>query len=66
MKKLIKNVQEHYKLLIGVFIVGLLFGWIFFHSSGNKTNTAQDLSEHEIHSAEAENQIWTCSMHPRC
>lgn len=65
MKKLIKNSKEHYKLLIGVFIVGLLFGWIFFHSSGNKTNTAQELSEHESHSAEVENQIWTCSMHPQ-
>ena len=65
MKKLIKNIKEHYKLLIGAFIVGLLFGWIFFHSSGNKTNTAQELIEHESHSAEAENQIWTCSMHPQ-
>ncbi len=65
MKKLIKNSKEHYKLLIGAFIVGLLFGWIFFHSSGNKTNTAQELIEHESHSAEAENQIWTCSMHPQ-
>lgn len=65
MKKLIKNIKEHYKLLIGVFIVGLLFGWIFFHSSGSKTNTAQELIEHESHSAEAENQIWTCSMHPQ-
>ena len=65
MKKLIQNIKEHYKLLIGVFIVGLLFGWIFFHSSGGTTNTTQELSEHESHDTESENQIWTCSMHPQ-
>ena len=65
MKKSLQNIKEHYKLFLGVFIVGLLFGWIFFHSSGKMTNTTQDLGEHESHTAETENQIWTCSMHPQ-
>ena len=65
MKKLLQDIKEHYKLLIGVFIVGLLFGWIFFHSPGKMTNTTQELSEHDSHSTESENQIWTCSMHPQ-
>ncbi len=65
MKKLIKNIKEHYKLLIGVFIVGLLFGWIFFHSSGKTIQTSQELSGVENQNTESANQIWTCSMHPQ-
>ncbi len=65
MKKLIIKIKENYKLIIGAFIVGLLFGWIFFHSSGEGTNTNQELNGHEIHTAESVNQIWTCSMHPQ-
>ncbi len=65
MNKQVQNIKEHYKLLIGVFIVGLLFGWIFFHSSGVTTKTTQEISGHESHDIESENQIWTCSMHPQ-
>ena len=65
MKKLMQNIKDHYKLLIGVFIVGLLFGWIFFHSSGKVTETSRELSGDEHQHAETENQIWTCSMHPQ-
>ena len=65
MKKIIQNIKNNYKLVIGVFIVGLLFGWVFFHSSGKMTAPTQELSEHEDHAAEEENQIWTCSMHPQ-
>ncbi len=65
MKKVIKNIKEHYKLLMGVFIVGLLFGWIFFHSSGITTHTSQELSGDESQNTESANQIWTCSMHPQ-
>lgn len=64
-KKLLQNIKEHYKLLIGVFIVGLLFGWIFFHSSGKMTNPAQEFSGDESQKTESANQIWTCSMHPQ-
>ncbi|MGV8962614.1 MAG: efflux RND transporter periplasmic adaptor subunit [Candidatus Saccharimonadaceae bacterium] len=45
-----------------VFVVGLLLGWLIFGgASGNKQ--AQDEEKH-LH-AEAEGQIWTCSMHPQ-
>jgi Cu(I)/Ag(I) efflux system membrane fusion protein len=65
MKKIIQNIKDHYKLLIGVFIVGLLFGWIFFHSSGKVTDTSRESSGDEHQHAETENQVWTCSMHPQ-
>lgn len=65
MKKLMQNVKDHYKLLIGVFVVGLLFGWIFFHSSGKKTSAAQGPSGDKIQGAESATEIWTCSMHPQ-
>lgn len=31
MKNKILKIKDNYQLVIGVFIVGLLFGWIFFH-----------------------------------
>jgi Cu(I)/Ag(I) efflux system membrane fusion protein len=65
MKKIILKIKENYKLVIGVFIIGLLFGWIFFHSSGARTNTTQELGGEHTHDTEAANQIWTCSMHPQ-
>jgi Cu(I)/Ag(I) efflux system membrane fusion protein len=46
--------------LIGITLVaGLFFGWLFFHSSGNEST-----HNHEEHT-EAEETIWTCSMHPQ-
>lgn len=66
MKNIIQKIKENYKLVIGVFIVGLLFGWIFFHSSGEATNVGQELNGHEGHDHEAEAPtVWTCSMHPQ-
>ena len=66
MKNIFLKIKENYKLIIGVFAVGLLMGWIIFHSSGEATNTAQDLNEHAGHEQEsAEPTIWTCSMHPQ-
>ena len=64
MKNIINKVKENYKLMIGVFIVGLLFGWIFFHTQGDVSKTSQELNGHEGHIDEIENQVWTCSMHP--
>lgn len=64
MKNLIIKIKENYKLVIGVFIVGLLFGWIFFYPSGVSTE-GQEANGHEGHTTEVENQIWTCSMHPQ-
>lgn len=40
-------------------VIGLFFGWLFFHSS----TTAEDKQNH---SADEHNtEIWTCSMHPQ-
>lgn len=41
-----------------VLIVGLFFGWLFFHSS-TKTEAKNEHAEHD------KNTIWTCSMHPQ-
>jgi Cu(I)/Ag(I) efflux system membrane fusion protein len=66
MKNIIQNIKENYKLVLGVFVVGLLFGWIFFHSSGEAINTATEMAGHEGHDHEsAEPTTWTCSMHPQ-
>lgn len=52
-----KNVR-----LVSIFIVGLLLGWLIFGgASGNKQANGE---EEHIH-AEAEDQVWTCSMHPQ-
>lgn len=60
MKNILNKIKENYKLIIGVFITGLLFGYLFFHSSNEGLSTG-----HEDHKTEIENQIWTCSMHPQ-
>lgn len=47
----------------GLFVIaGLLIGWLLFHSSGPKGNS----STAEVHEhSEAEQTVWTCSMHPQ-
>ena len=43
----------------GILLIGLLLGWILF--GGN--NTSNEIHEHTTE--QAENTIWTCSMHPQ-
>jgi membrane fusion protein, copper/silver efflux system len=43
----------------GLFFIGILFGWLFFHSSGKIENKFE--SSPEVGKA----SIWTCSMHPQ-
>ena len=43
-------------------VAGLIFGWLFFHSSGN--NIANEGHNHELEAGQ-EKTIWTCSMHPQ-
>ncbi|MDD3187840.1 MAG: efflux RND transporter periplasmic adaptor subunit, partial [Bacilli bacterium] len=58
-KNIHKNKNVRFAL---IFVVGLLLGWLIFgNSSGNKLAHSE---EEHIH-AEAENQVWTCSMHPQ-
>ena len=64
MKTIIQHIKENYKLVLGTLVVGLLLGWVFFHSSG--TNGNKETGIHEEHShAQAEPTAWTCSMHPQ-
>ena len=51
-------------LYIGIaVIIGLLAGYVLFGTGSGTTN--QKISDSHDHSAEAENQMWTCSMHPQ-
>lgn len=46
---------------IGVFVLGIVLGWIFF-SSGEESTTEESGTHVHI---EGEDHIWTCSMHPQ-
>ncbi|NQU85490.1 MAG: efflux RND transporter periplasmic adaptor subunit [Mariniphaga sp.] len=66
MKNIIQNIKENFKLIIGVLIVGIFLGWIFFHSGGETTHETQEMEGHEGHNHESEDPTtWTCSMHPQ-
>ncbi|SDD90481.1 membrane fusion protein, Cu(I)/Ag(I) efflux system [Pricia antarctica] len=56
-------------IYIGIsLIVGLLAGYLIFGSSsadGAAEKDTSDMSDSHDHSDEAENQMWTCSMHPQ-
>jgi Cu(I)/Ag(I) efflux system membrane fusion protein len=43
---------------IATALFGLLLGYLFFHTSSSN-------EEHKHQLTEAENQVWTCSMHPQ-
>lgn len=64
MQNIIQYIKENYKLVIGTLVVGLLFGWVLFHSSEPSTHSATNGHEGHNH-AEAEPSVWTCSMHPQ-
>jgi Cu(I)/Ag(I) efflux system membrane fusion protein len=56
------NFKKRDYIVIGItLILGLFFGWLFFHGSGNRTATEKATEEH----VDEENTIWTCSMHPQ-
>lgn len=68
MKNIINNIRKNLKLVIGALVVGLLFGWLFFHSGGGNSShkAEQELTGHEGHDHESEDPTtWTCSMHPQ-
>jgi Cu(I)/Ag(I) efflux system membrane fusion protein len=55
MKKLIKNKYFQWSVL---FLFGLFFGWVMFHSSSKP-------EEHQHTGSENISAIWTCAMHPQ-
>jgi len=66
MKNSIQNIKENYKLLLGVFFLGLVFGWLFFHSSAEASHSVSEIESHERHNHESSDPTtWTCSMHPQ-
>lgn len=56
MKKINLNKYFLFSLL---FLAGLFFGWLFFHSS-QKT-----IEKHDYSAQNAKKIIWTCAMHPQ-
>ncbi len=65
MKNIIIKIKENYQLVIGVLIVGIILGWLFFYSSGNKNAQNQQTTESQQQNKDSKTQIWTCSMHPQ-
>ncbi len=68
MKNLFQNIKQNYQLILGVLVVGIFLGWLFFHQ--NETNSTspnqEELIGHEGHDHESEDPTtWTCSMHPQ-
>ncbi|MEQ6122603.1 efflux RND transporter periplasmic adaptor subunit [Pseudotenacibaculum sp. MALMAid0570] len=51
--------MKKYAIYIGLVVMGLLLGWLFFGNSSNKE------AEHNHKEAVEANQMWTCSMHPQ-
>jgi len=45
-----------------IFLVGLVLGWLFFHSSDHKDKIIASTNK-EVHAHK--HTIWTCSMHPQ-
>jgi len=66
MKNIIKNIQGNYKLVIGIFTLGLFLGWVFFHPSKDEVIHSKQIEGHEGHDHSSEDPTtWTCSMHPQ-
>jgi Cu(I)/Ag(I) efflux system membrane fusion protein len=67
MKNILNTIKDNYKWVIIVLIVGIFLGWLFFHSSGENSITAnQEQTGHEGHEqGEEVTTMWTCSMHPQ-
>jgi len=51
--------MKKFIVYIGILIVGLLLGWLFFGSSSDTQ------IEHNHNETSDTNQMWTCSMHPQ-
>lgn len=59
--------QFNYKQIakiMGILLLGLLLGWVFF--GGSASNQPENMDEHvsEAHTDEQGNIVYTCSMHP--
>lgn len=51
--------MKKYVIYIGILVLGLFLGWLFFGNSSNNE------TEHNHSEMASENKMWTCSMHPQ-
>ena len=66
MKRIIDNIKENYRLVLGVLVVGLFLGWLIFHPSKAERVPEMKIEGHEGHDHSSEDPTtWTCSMHPQ-
>lgn len=65
MKKLMQYIRTHYRLILVMFIAGLIMGWLLFRPSKSGLNRESDAAIAETHDHTAEKTMWTCSMHPQ-
>jgi Cu(I)/Ag(I) efflux system membrane fusion protein len=66
MKRIIDNIKENYRLVLGVLVVGLFLGWLISHPSKAERVPEMKIEGHEGHDHSSEDPTtWTCSMHPQ-
>ncbi|GAA5522085.1 efflux RND transporter periplasmic adaptor subunit [Aliifodinibius salicampi] len=58
------DIQQISKIL-GLLLVGLFLGWLFFGGSAREDATDIDQHVEETHTDEEGNIVYTCSMHPQ-
>jgi Cu(I)/Ag(I) efflux system membrane fusion protein len=65
MKKQIKYIQMHYRMILVMLVTGVLLGWLLFRHTGIPAEN--NPHEHEVVHEHAEEAaaVWTCSMHPQ-
>lgn len=64
MKDIIKNIKNHYKWGLLVFVAGMFLGWLLFGAyRDDKPISKSEIPEQG--QVAVDNTIWTCSMHPQ-
>jgi len=64
--RIIEKIKDKKNLTyLGILLLGILLGWIFF--GGDKSGQAEEnaKTDQSVEQAEAPGTIWTCSMHPQ-
>ncbi|WP_129593689.1 efflux RND transporter periplasmic adaptor subunit [Seramator thermalis] len=61
-KKITNNPYVRYGLIL---LAGILLGWLLFSGGNRKPSSQQTATIEEAHDHDAEETIWTCSMHPQ-
>ena len=56
-----KSIKQNIKIILPAIAIGLVFGWLFFHSSKSEGKTVQTTEM----KTDENKTIWTCSMHPQ-